>query len=79
MCLNVNLIQCFLAFVPRELFKCATKLLRILQFSGVFEKLGENFPKLPWCEKVSGALVCRKLEKVENHWFSNQFYDYFNE
>jgi hypothetical protein len=57
--------------VPPEIFRCAAKFLKILQFARDFEKLGENFKNFPYkvCrEKIFYFLVCREPKKVEKHW-----------
>jgi hypothetical protein len=73
---TIDLKQCFSTCVPRdtsvppEIFRCAAKFLRILQFAKDFEKLGENFKNFPYkvCrEKIFYFLVCREPKKVEKH------------
>jgi hypothetical protein len=63
-----TLDQCFSTCVPPEIFRCAAKFMRILQFARDFKKLGENFKNFPYKvsrEKIFYFLVCREPKKVE--------------
>jgi hypothetical protein len=66
---NILLRQCFSNCVPPEISRCAAKLLRLLQFARVFEKLEENFKNFPYqvCRvKISHFLGAASQKSLRN-------------